>query len=137
MTPTPSNELDELDHLCNLCACLPPHDSAYSSKAQKEAILAWHQKKLDEGEHCEMAARINKSSGSSPETGGFIIAEDEFDTYISYPFPLSSGETARLYLPPSITRKDVARIIKMVEALTFEETPLRSNGERRQTNDQL
>ena len=62
---------------------------------------------------------------------------DEFDTYISYPFPLSSGKTARLYLPPSITRKDVARIIKMFEALALEETPLRSNGESEQANDQL
>ena len=77
---------------------------------------------------------MNHRTPKSKEEQPHIL--DEFDTYISYPFPLSSGKTARLYLPLSITRKDVARIIKMVEALTFEETPLRSNGERRQTNDQ-
>lgn len=46
---------------------------------------------------------------------------DEFNTYISYPFPLESGSIARLYLPLNITKQDVKRIVKSIEALSLEE----------------
>ena len=46
---------------------------------------------------------------------------NEFDTYISYPFPLENGKTARLYLPLSITKKEVKRIIKALDTLVIKE----------------
>lgn len=42
------------------------------------------------------------------------------DLFISYPFPLSNGSIARLYLPFNISKKDVGRLIKAIEALPID-----------------
>lgn len=40
---------------------------------------------------------------------------------IAYPFPLASGEMATLYLPPSLSKKDAARISGFLVTLVIEE----------------
>ncbi|HZM64018.1 MAG TPA: hypothetical protein VFB59_02695 [Candidatus Saccharimonadales bacterium] len=40
---------------------------------------------------------------------------------ISYPFPLQSGDMARIYMPKSVTKTDIARLSTFLEALVIEE----------------
>jgi hypothetical protein len=40
---------------------------------------------------------------------------------ISYPFPLQSGEMARIYMPKSVTKSDIMRLSIFLEALVIEE----------------
>ena len=46
---------------------------------------------------------------------------DEFDLNISYPFPLSDGKMARIYMPLSVTKKDVARLIEFIKSIQVKE----------------
>lgn len=46
---------------------------------------------------------------------------EEFDTHISYPFPLENGKVARLYMPLDITKNDVARIVSLIEVLNIDD----------------
>jgi len=45
----------------------------------------------------------------------------EFDLNISYPFPLSNGKVARIYMPLSATKKDIARMIKFIKSISLEQ----------------
>ena len=39
---------------------------------------------------------------------------------VAYPFPLSNGETARIYMPKGVTKADVKRLATFLEALVIE-----------------
>lgn len=41
---------------------------------------------------------------------------------IAYPFPLSNGETARIYMPKGISKSDVSRLSGFLEALVIEDS---------------
>jgi hypothetical protein len=53
-----------------------------------------------------------KSQGNQDTTKSDMIA---------YPFPMSSGEIARLYIPKSVARTDIKRLTVFLEALVIEE----------------
>ena len=40
---------------------------------------------------------------------------------VSYPFPLQSGEMARIYMPKSVTKADIARLSVFLDALVIEQ----------------
>lgn len=54
--------------------------------------------------------------------------DDELPT-MSYPFPLQSGETARIYMPMSVTKADVRRLSAFLEALVIEPVKSEATGE--------
>ena len=49
--------------------------------------------------------------------------KDERDGLVHYPFPLRPGLMVFLYLPPDLTKADVARIRDLLYALVTEPPP--------------
>lgn len=46
---------------------------------------------------------------------------ENYDMYVSYAFPLESGDTVRIFMPLSVTKKDIKRLIKFIEALQIDQ----------------
>ena len=81
----------------------------------------------------------NDQSGDEAEVSGHSIGRENVKenaittpasktNLVAFPFPLSDGTLATLYLPPSIMPNDARRMARFVETLVIEERS--SNGEQ-------
>jgi hypothetical protein len=50
-------------------------------------------------------------------------------SFVAYPFPLRSGEIARLHLPPRLDADDAERLTAFIRALVVQEAGIRQRGE--------
>ncbi|MGA7705507.1 MAG: hypothetical protein WB998_11490 [Solirubrobacteraceae bacterium] len=85
----------------------------------------------------EQRARTSMTRGSSKEglrdrdtpigstRSQLDSPSDSAVPFVTYPFPLKSGEIARLHLPPQLDVGDAERLMAFIQALVVQGTPVR------------
>ncbi len=113
--------------------------SAYQSRFRR-AIDAYRRHLADPSwrpRSLEQRARTSMTSGSNKEglrdrNTPAGITRSQLDSpsdppvpFVTYPFPLQSGEIARLHLPPQLDIGDAERLMAFIQALVVQGTPIR------------